>query len=109
MLKANTPAHQSLFQSAWFVEGLLSQTLIVHMIRTRRIPFLQSSPAPALALTTLVIMAAGIVIPFTGFGRSLGMVALPAVFFEWLVFILLAYAALAQLVKTWFVRHYGYN
>jgi len=109
VLKANGPQHQALFQSAWFVEGLLSQTLIVHMIRTRKIPFLQSSPAPALALTTVAVMAIGIVIPFTGFGRSLGMVAPPGIFFVWLIFILLAYAALAQVVKTWFVRRYGYN
>jgi P-type Mg2+ transporter len=109
VLKANTPAHQALFQSAWFVEGLLSQTLIVHMIRTRKIPFLQSSPAPALALATAAVMAVGILIPFTRFGRSLGMVPLPGVFFLWLVFILFAYAALAQLVKTRYVRRYGYN
>ena len=109
VLKANAPEHQALFQSAWFVEGLLSQTLIVHMIRTRKIPFLQSSPAPALALATAAVMAVGILIPFTVFGRSLGMVPLPGIFFLWLVFILFAYAALAQLVKTWFVRRYGYN
>ena len=109
VLKANSPAHQALFQSAWFVEGLLSQTLIVHMIRTRKIPFLQSSPAPALALTTALVMGLGIVIPFTSFGHSLGMVPLPGIFFVWLVFILLAYAALAQVVKTWFIRRYGYN
>ena len=109
VLKANAPGNQALFQSAWFVEGLLSQTLIVHMIRTRRIPFLQSSPAPSLLLATLAVMAVGIVIPFTPFGTSLGMVPLPGLFFVWLVFILLAYAALAQLVKTWFIRRYGYN
>jgi Mg2+-importing ATPase len=110
VFKANTPAHQSLFQTGWFVEGLLSQTLIVHMIRTRRIPFLQSSPAPALALATGAVMAAGILIPFTPFGRSLGMVPLPQrYFFPWLIAILLAYAVLAQLVKTWYVRRYGYN
>ena len=109
MLKANTPAQQSLFQSGWFVEGLLSQTLIVHMIRTRKIPFLQSSPAPALALATAAVMAVGVLLPFTPFGRSLGMVSLPLRFFGWLVFILLAYAALAQLVKSWYVRRYGYN
>ena len=109
VFKANAPEHQALFQSAWFVEGLLSQTLIVHMIRTRRIPFLQSSPAPALALATAAVMAVGIVIPFTGFGRSIGMVPLPGIFFVWLIFILLAYAALAQLVKTWFIKRYGYN
>jgi Mg2+-importing ATPase len=109
VLKANTPAQQSLFQSGWFVEGLLSQTLIVHMIRTRKIPFLQSSPARSLALATAAVMAVGVLLPFTPFGRSLGMVALPLRFFGWLVFILLAYAALAQLVKSWYVRRYGYN
>ena len=109
VLKANKPEHQALFQSAWFVEGLLSQTLIVHMIRTRKIPFLQSSPARSLALATAAVMAIGILIPFTVFGRSLGMVPLPGIFFVWLVFILVAYAALAQVVKTWYVRRYGYN
>jgi Mg2+-importing ATPase len=109
VLKANTPAQQSLFQSGWFVEGLLSQTLIVHMIRTRKIPFLQSSPALSLALATAAVMAVGVILPFTPFGRSLGMVALPLRFFGWLVGILLAYAALAQGVKSWYVRKYGYN
>jgi Mg2+-importing ATPase len=109
VLKANLPERQALFQSAWFVEGLLSQTLIVHMIRTRKIPFLQSSPAPSLALATAAVMTVGILIPFTRFGRSLHMVPLPGIFFLWLVFILLAYAALAQLVKTWFIKRYGYN
>ena len=109
VLKANTPAQQSLFQTGWFVEGLLSQTLIVHLIRTRRIPFIQSSPSLPLVLTTVAVMAAGIAIPFSPLAHTLGMVPLPPIFFVWLVFILLAYAGLAQLVKTWFVRKYGYN
>jgi Mg2+-importing ATPase len=109
VLKADTPAQQSLFQSGWFVEGLLSQTLIVHMIRTRKIPFLQSNPALSLALATAAVMTVGVILPFTTFGRSLGMVALPLRFFGWLAGILVAYAALAQLVKSWYVRKYGYN
>jgi Mg2+-importing ATPase len=109
VLRANTPAHQSLFQSAWFVEGLLSQTLIVHLIRTRRIPFLQSSPSLPLALTTATVMAVGVLLPFTRFGASLGMQPLPPIFFGWLVLILIAYAGLAQAVKTFYVRRYGYN
>ena len=109
VLRANTPAHQSLFQSAWFVEGLLSQTLIVHLIRTRRIPFLQSSPSLPLALTTAAVMAVGVLLPSTRFGASLGMQPLPPVFFGWLVLILIAYAGLAQVVKTFYVRRYGYN
>jgi len=109
VFKANTPARQSLFQSGWFVEGLLSQTLIVHMIRTRKIPFLQSSPSLPLALTTAAVMAVGIALPFSPFASSFGMVPLPSQFFAWLVVILLAYAALAQIVKSWYVRRYGYN
>jgi len=109
VFKANTPARQSLFQSGWFVEGLLSQTLIVHMIRTRKIPFLQSSPSLPLALTTAAVMAVGIALPFSPFASSFGMVPLPSQFFAWLLVILLAYAALAQIVKSWYVRRYGYN
>jgi Mg2+-importing ATPase len=86
---ANTPAHQSLFQTGWFVESLLTQTLIVHIIRTSRIPFLQSNPAPLMALITLVVMAIGIAIPFTPIGPGLGLVPLPAAFFGWLALILL--------------------
>jgi Mg2+-importing ATPase len=104
---ANSPERQSLFQSGWFVESLLTQTLIVHIIRTNRIPFLQSNPAPLMALITLVVMAIGIALPFTPIGPGLGLVPLPAAFFGWLALILLAYACLTQLVKSWFVRRYG--
>ena len=109
LFKANTFAHQLVFQSAWFVEGLLSQTLIVHMIRTRKIPFLQSSPSLPLALTTAAVMAIGILLPFSPLVFSLGMVPPPPAFFGWLVAILLVYAVLVQLVKSWYVGRYGYN
>src|SRR5713226_9134171 len=98
VFKANTPAQQSLFQSAWFVEGLLSQTLIVHMIRTRKIPFIQSTASLPLVLATGAVMAAGILLPFMPFAGGLRMVPPPPMFFVWLVFILIAYAALAQVV-----------
>ncbi|MEI7036752.1 magnesium-translocating P-type ATPase [Fulvimonas yonginensis] len=104
---ANTPAHQALFQSGWFVEGLLSQTLIVHMIRTRRIPFLQSiAAAPVLALT-VAIGAIGLVIPFSPLGGKLGMGTLPVAYFGWLALTLLCYAGLTQLVKHLYIRRYG--
>jgi P-type Mg2+ transporter len=106
VFKASTPAHQSLFQSGWFVEGLLSQTLIVHMIRTRKIPFIQSwATAPVLALTT-GIMALGIFIPFSSFAGALKMEPLPLSYFPWLLAILLTYCLLTQLVKTWFIRKF---
>ncbi|HEX8777397.1 MAG TPA: magnesium-translocating P-type ATPase [Rhodanobacter sp.] len=104
---ANTPAHQSLFQSGWFIESLLTQTLVVHMIRTRRIPFLQSSAAaPVLGLTTAII-AIGMVIPYTGLGHKLGMLEMPPVYYAWLAATVLAYCALTQLVKVVYMRRYG--
>ncbi|MFN7678217.1 MAG: magnesium-translocating P-type ATPase [Cyanobacteriota bacterium] len=104
---ANAPERQSLFQTGWFVESLLTQTLIVYIIRTARLPFLQSNPEPLMALITLVVMAIGITIPFSPIGPGLGFVPLPAAYFGWLALILLAYACLTQRVKTWFVGRYG--
>ena len=103
----NNPEHQSLFQSGWFIEGLLSQTLIVHMIRTRKIPFIQSRATwPVIGMTTLV-MVIGIVIPFTSFGASIGLQALPLSYFPWLMGILLSYCVLTQLIKNWYVRRFS--
>jgi Mg2+-importing ATPase len=104
---ANTAERQSLFQTGWFVESLLTQTSIVYIIRTSHTPFLQSNPAPLMALITLAVMAIGIAIPFTAIGPGLGLVPLPAAYFVWLALILLAYACLTQQVKSWFVRRYG--
>ncbi|GAB2553434.1 magnesium-translocating P-type ATPase [Rhodanobacter koreensis] len=104
---ANSDAHQPFFQSGWFIESLLTQTLIVHMIRTRRIPFLQSvAAAPVLALTTAIILI-GLFIPFTDIGTKIGMVPLPAVFFGWVALTVLTYCALTQLVKLIYIRRYG--
>lgn len=103
----NNTEHQSLFQSGWFIEGLLSQTLIVHMIRTRKIPFIQSRATwPVIGMTTLV-MVIGIVIPFTSFGASIGLQALPLSYFPWLVGILLSYCVLTQLVKNWYIKRFS--
>jgi Mg2+-importing ATPase len=104
---ANNVAHQSLFQSGWFIEGLLSQTLIVHMIRTRRVPFLQSvASAPVLALTSLIIVV-GMLIPFTSFGAKINMTPLPGIYFAWLALTLVCYCVLTQLVKLVYIRRYG--
>ena len=104
---ANTPERQSLFQSGWFVESLLTQTSIVYIIRTSHIPFLQSTPAPLMALITLGVMAIGLSLPFTPLAPGFGLVPLPAAYFGWLALILLAYALLTQVVKSWFIRRYG--
>jgi Mg2+-importing ATPase len=106
---ANTVDKQALFQTGWFVESLLTQTLIVHIIRTAKIPLLQSRPALPMLLVTLTIMAVGIYIPFSPFGESLGFVPLPASYFLWLIAILSSYCLLTQLMKNWFVKKYGYN
>jgi Mg2+-importing ATPase len=105
---ARTPEAQSLFQSGWFVEGLLSQTLIVHIIRTHKVPFLESRAAAPLALLTALVMLAGLAIPFTGFGRTIGLQPLPWTYFPFLALILASYVVLAQLVKNWYARKYGY-
>lgn len=98
------PETEALFQSGWFVEGLLSQTLIVHMIRTRRVPFVQSSASWPVMLMTFAIMLVGICIPFTPFGSSIGLVPLPWTYFPWLIAILLSYCVLTQRLKTQYIR-----
>jgi P-type Mg2+ transporter len=107
VLHANGAAHQGLFQSGWFIEGLLSQTLIVHMIRTQRIPFLQSIAAAPVLVSTAAIMAVGIALPFSRAGGALGMMELPWAYFWWLAVILLGYCGLTQAVKVWYLRRFG--
>ncbi len=104
---ANTVAKQSLFQSGWFVVGLLTQTLIVHMIRTQHIPFIQSRAATPVIMLTACIMALGIYLPFSPVGEHLGMVPLPPAYFVWLALILSSYCLLTQLVKTIYIRRFG--
>ncbi len=104
---ANTVAKQSLFQSGWFVVGLLTQTLIVHMIRTQHIPFIQSRAATPVILLTASIMALGIYLPFSPVGEHLGMVPLPPAYFIWLAVILSSYCLLTQVVKTIYIRRFG--
>lgn len=104
---ANHAGMQSLFQSGWFVEGLLSQTLVVHLLRTQKIPFIQSRAALPVLLTTVAIMAIGIAIPFSPLGAMMGMVPLPLAYFPWLVAILLGYCLLAQAMKTFYIRRFG--
>lgn len=105
--KANLPEHQSLFQSGWFIEGLISQTLIVHMIRTKKIPFIQSwATTPVIALTSLV-MVIGILIPFSPFAVALRLQPLPLIYFPFLIGILFCYCMLTQLVKNWYIKRFN--
>ncbi|WP_423974615.1 magnesium-translocating P-type ATPase [Kaistella sp.] len=107
IFKANSADHQHLFQTGWFVESLISQTLIVHMIRTRKIPFIQSwASAPVVALTS-AIMLVGILIPFSPFAAAFKMTPLPLIYFPWLLGILFSYCLLTQFVKNWFIKKYN--
>jgi P-type Mg2+ transporter len=107
----NTPAQnrffEDFFHTGWFVESLFTQTLIVHMIRTQRIPFIQSRPSRTMLLATISIMAVGAWLPFSRFAPFFGFVRLPGVYFAWLAGFLLAYGVLTHTVKTWFYRRFG--
>ncbi|WP_223881589.1 magnesium-translocating P-type ATPase [Affinibrenneria salicis] len=104
---ANSVEHQALFQSGWFVEGLLSQTLVVHMLRTRKIPFIQSTAALPVMLTTGLVMALGIYLPFSPLGPLIGLQSLPWAYFPWLAATLIGYCTVAQLVKLAYIRRFG--
>lgn len=104
---ANHAGAQSLFQSGWFVEGLLSQTLVVHMLRTQKIPFIQSRAALPVMLTTFAIMALGIAIPFSPLGAMVGLVPLPLAYFPWLAATLFGYCLVAQGMKRIYIRRFG--
>nr|WP_312989231.1 magnesium-translocating P-type ATPase [Comamonas koreensis] len=106
---ANTPERQALFQSGWFVVGLLTQSLIVHMIRTMRIPFIQSRAAWPVGLMTLVVVAIGIYLPMGALAPYFKLEALPGLYFVFLVAVLLAYMGLTQVMKKWYIRRYGWQ
>ena len=107
VLRADSLADASLFQTGWFVESLLSQTLIVHIIRTGKIPFIQSRPSLPLLLTTSVICLVAIALPFSHLASPLQMSPLPAIYWYGLAPILLCYFGLTQLVKSLLVRRFG--
>ncbi len=98
------PSRASLFQTGWFVESLLTQTLIIHVIRTNKIPFLQSRASLPLMVTTAAIMLVGIWLPSSPLGPVLGMTPLPHLYWPIIALTLLAYMVLTQLVKAWLLR-----
>ena len=99
--------NSALFQTGWFVESLLTQTLIIHIIRTAKIPFLESLASPALITTSVAICVVGIALPFTSVGSSLGFVPLPPLYWPVVLAIIGCYAVLTHLTKTWFVHRWG--
>jgi Mg2+-importing ATPase len=106
---ANTVEKQTLFQSGWFVVGLLTQTLIVHLIRTPKIPFIESRASAPLLATTGIIMAVGIFLPMGPLAHYFKLQALPPSYFAFLVPILLGYMTLTQLMKGYYTRRYGWQ
>jgi Mg2+-importing ATPase len=98
----------SLFHSGWFVESIITQTLIVHVIRTRKIPFLQSTASPALFLSTLTIILIGSAIPYIPpVAAYLGMVPLPPIYWAFIAATMLCYVTLTHSVNAWFARKFG--
>ncbi len=106
---ANSAAQQGLFQSGWFVVGLLTQTLVVHMIRTPKLPFIESRAAAPLMAMTLVIMAAGIFLPMGPLAAYFKLQPLPVAYFAWLAGILLGYCVLVTLMKRFYIRRFGWQ
>jgi len=104
VFKAIDPSRASLFQTGWFVESLLTQTLIIHIIRTNKLPFLQSRASLPLTLTSLAIMAVGCWLPFSPFATALGFSPLPHLYWPLLLATLLLYVLLTQAVKMWLLR-----
>ncbi len=98
---------EQIFHTGWFVESLLTQTLIVHIIRTRKIPFLQSSPSLPLLLGTILVIGIGAYLPYSMFAQYLGFVPLPAAFWLWMGGFLLTYGVLCHVVKSWFFNKFG--
>jgi Mg2+-importing ATPase len=98
------PERAPLFQTGWFVESLLTQTLIIHVIRTNRVPFLQSHASWPLVLTTVLVMLTGVWLPFSPLGPALGFTHLPPLYWPLLLATLLGYVLLTQAVKAWLLR-----
>jgi Mg2+-importing ATPase len=100
----NDPA---LFHTGWFVESLFTQTLIIHLIRTNKIPFIESRASWPLITTSLVIVAFGAWLTISPLATTLGFVPLPALYWGLLAVMLVCYVALTQAVKVWFYKKFG--
>jgi Mg2+-importing ATPase len=97
----------ALFHAGWFVESLWSQTLVIHMIRTPKIPFIQSRASWKVTVLTTIGVIIGTIIPYTGFGTVIGMMPMPAIYFPYLIITILLYMITAQILKVFFVKIYG--
>lgn len=105
---ANSQNTQAVFQTGWFMAGLLTQTFVVHLIRTAKVPFLQSRATKPVIASTLIISIIGLIIPYTVLGLGLNMVPMPLLYLPCLVIIISLYAIAVQTVKRSYINHYGY-
>lgn len=108
VFKANTPADQSLFQSGWFILGLVSQVMIVHVIRTNAIPFYKKPASTPLIVLSILVIVVGMMLPYSIFASYLKLEPLPLSYFGWLTVILVSYASLMDFVKKWYIRKFGH-
>lgn len=97
----------ALFHAGWFVESLWSQTLVLHALRTPKIPFIQSNATFAMFTITTLGIVVGSILPFTGFGAELGLMPLPGTYWTWLVVTILAYLTLVTMVKKFYIKKFG--
>jgi Mg2+-importing ATPase len=106
VFRANSPVSQGLFQTGWFIESLISQTIIIHMIRTHKVPFIQSRASMPLIILTSLIIGTAIAITYSPIGKILGFVHLPFTYFIWLFFFLICYMLLTQAVKIFYIKKF---
>jgi Mg2+-importing ATPase len=104
---ANEPSSARLFQTGWFVESVVSQTLIIHVIRTRHVAFLESRASTSLLTTTLLVSLAAMWLPYSPLAPALGFVPLPTLYWPILAVMVLLYLVLTHITKTWFHRRFG--
>ena len=109
MFDANSVARQTLFQSGWFVVGLLTQTLVVHMVRTPKLPFVQSRAAWPLMAMTLAITSVGLWLPLGPLGGYFKLQALPPAYYGWLLAISIGYCTLTTLMKRLYIHRFGWQ
>jgi len=102
-------AQQPLFNTGWFLESLCTQTLVIHIIRTGKIPFIESKPSQLLIFTSIYIVTIGLIVPFIPLGKYFGFVQPPALYFLVLFIIVAIYLCLVQYVKSWFIKRYSYE
>ncbi|MCX5792313.1 MAG: cation transporting ATPase C-terminal domain-containing protein, partial [Elusimicrobia bacterium] len=98
---------EKLFHTGWFVESLLTQTFIVYIIRTKKIPFLQSVPSLPMVFSTVMVITVGVFLPYSHFADKLGFVPLPAVYWLWITGFMALYSVMTHKMKVWFYRKFG--